>query len=160
MPLENLVTKAAIYDGFIHFYCDFRRFHSNLRRFVERLFTNTFWRADSMPRELFVPAVNERVGMNDRGRPSGSPLRHPRFCCADSLSVHRRVRAGMASGQAEMVGDAGRRRIGRGSAPEMVGDAGRRRIGRGSASEMVGGAGRRRIGRGSASPLRYLLAIQ
>ena len=60
---------------------------------MERLFTNTFWRADSMPRELFVPAVNERVGMNDRGRPSGSPLRNPRFCCADSLSVHRRVRA-------------------------------------------------------------------
>ena len=28
-----------------------------------------------MPRELFVPAMNERVGMNDRGRPSGSPLR-------------------------------------------------------------------------------------
>ena len=30
-----------------------------------------------MPRDLFVPAMNERVGMNDRGRPSGSPLRWP-----------------------------------------------------------------------------------
>ena len=28
-----------------------------------------------MPRDLFVPGTNERVGMNDRGRPSGSPLR-------------------------------------------------------------------------------------
>ena len=28
-----------------------------------------------MPRDLFVPAMNKRVGMNDRGRPSGSPLR-------------------------------------------------------------------------------------
>ena len=83
---------------------------------MEKLFTNTFWRADSMPRELFVPAVNERVGMNDRGRPSGSPLRHPRFCCADSLSVHRRVRARHGLGA---VGDAGRRRIGRGSASPL-----------------------------------------
>ena len=31
--------------------------------------------SEAMPRELFVPAMNERVGMNDRGRPSGSPLR-------------------------------------------------------------------------------------
>ena len=30
---------------------------------------------EALPRELFVPAVNERVGMNDRGRPGGSPLR-------------------------------------------------------------------------------------
>ena len=29
----------------------------------------------AMPRDLFVPGMNERVGMNDRGRPSGSPLR-------------------------------------------------------------------------------------
>ena len=29
----------------------------------------------ALPRDLFVPAMNERVGMNDRGRPSGSPLR-------------------------------------------------------------------------------------
>ncbi len=29
---------------------------------------------EAMPRDLFVPAMNERVGMNDRGRPSGSPL--------------------------------------------------------------------------------------
>ena len=51
-----------------------------------------FYRADSMPRpypaapraahnfpgpprDLFVPSTNERVGMNDQGRPSGSPLR-------------------------------------------------------------------------------------
>ena len=40
---------------------------------------------EAPPRDLFVPAVNERVGMNDRGRPSGSPLRHPRFCRADSM---------------------------------------------------------------------------
>ena len=32
-------------------------------------------RPEALPRELFVPAMNERVGMNDRGRPSGSPLR-------------------------------------------------------------------------------------
>ena len=32
-------------------------------------------RSEAMHRDLFVPAVNERVGMNDRGRPSGSPLR-------------------------------------------------------------------------------------
>ena len=30
---------------------------------------------EAMPRDLFVPGMNERVGMNDRGRPSGSPLR-------------------------------------------------------------------------------------
>ena len=31
--------------------------------------------SEAMPRDLFVPGMNERVGMNDRGRPSGSPLR-------------------------------------------------------------------------------------
>ena len=40
---------------------------------------------EAPPRDLFVPAKNERFGMNDRGRPSGSPLRHPRFCRADSM---------------------------------------------------------------------------
>ena len=41
---------------------------------------------EAPPRDLFVPAVNERVGMNDRGRPSGSPLRHPRFYRAGSMA--------------------------------------------------------------------------
>ena len=44
---------------------------------------------EAPPRDLFVPAVNERVGMNDRGRPSGSPLRHPRLCRADSMRCPR-----------------------------------------------------------------------
>ena len=48
MPLENLVIKLAISDGFIHFWYDFRRFHSFLGLFVEKLFTNIFYRADSM----------------------------------------------------------------------------------------------------------------
>ena len=34
---------------------------------------------EAPPRDLFVPAVNERVGMNDRGRPSGSPLQPDRI---------------------------------------------------------------------------------
>ena len=30
---------------------------------------------EALPCDLFVAAMNERVGMNDRGRPGGSPLR-------------------------------------------------------------------------------------
>ena len=59
-------------------------------------------RPGALPRELFVPAVNELVGMNDRGRPSGSPLRWDtwsfwpdrvgaRHCLA--LTPRRRIRA-------------------------------------------------------------------
>ena len=41
---------------------------------------------EAMPHDLYVPATNERVGMNHRGRPSGSPLRRPSFCLADSVA--------------------------------------------------------------------------
>ena len=31
-------------------------------------------RGEALPRDLFVAAMNEGVGVNDRGRPGGSPL--------------------------------------------------------------------------------------
>ncbi len=70
MPLENPVTKSAISDAFIHFYYYFRRFHSILRIFVEKLFTNIFYRAHSMPRpdEVRARRYNELDVINAKSR--------------------------------------------------------------------------------------------
>ena len=70
MPLENLVTKSAISDDFTHFYYYFCRFHSILRIFVEKLFTNIFYRAHSMPRpdEVRARRYNELDVINAKSR--------------------------------------------------------------------------------------------